>query len=437
MRIRKLLPVVAITLGPPFSSLAQTQVDLRTQSKRVDFSNALSTKPFKTGSSLPPTCVLGEAFFKTNAAAGQNLYTCSSADTWTLQSGTTSSANGFTVVAFSSTPTFMATAFHATTFLLVLTGNVNSSNVSGASAGDLLMFRICQDEVGGRVFTWPANVLGAGTINVTANVCTNQSFVFDGSNALPISGAMMTGVSGGIITMPGSTSGTTTLQAAAAAGGTLTFPARTATLATTVGPTTVNHCAQFDANGNLIDSGAACGGGAGSSGGTQQWFAAATCGTGYASAAAWDMDSSNPNPLLCSYMTTGGPTLGVMQFSSAADGYAWLSITLPDTFSSVNIKLKAWRGNSNAGDTRYVLEGRCLADGDTGGSAFPNSSSVINGAAAPYSLQTYSFTNFPTSGCNGGDILLLQLHRDHTCTGCAEGNMAGTSYFKGAEVEIQ
>lgn len=437
MRIRKLLPVVAITLGAPFSSLAQTQVDLRTQSKSVDFGNAFSTRPFKTGSDLPATCVVGEAFFKANAAAGQNLFTCSSTGTWTLQSGSASSANGFTVVAFSSTPAFTATAFHATTFLLVLTGNVNTSSLTGAAAGDLLMFRICQDQLGGRVFTWPANVLGAGTINVTPNVCTNQSFVFDGSNALPISGATMTGLSGGVITMPGSTSGTTTLQAAAAAGGTLTFPARTATLATTVGSSTVNHCAQFDANGNLIDSGAACAGGGGSPGASQQWFAAATCGTGYASAAAWDMDSSNPNPLLCSYMTTGGPTLGVMQFSSAADGYAWLSIGLPGSFSRVNVTLKAWRGSSNAGDTRYVLEGRCLADGDTGNNPFPNSASVIKGAAAPFSLQTYSFTNFPTSGCNGGDILLLQLHRDHTCTGCAEGDMAAISYFKGAEVEIQ
>jgi hypothetical protein len=437
MRIRRLLPVVAITLGAPFSSLAQTQVDLRTQSKSVDFSNALSTKPFKTGSNLPAACAVGEAFFKTSAAVGQNLFTCSSTDTWTLQSGSASSANGFTVVAFSPTPAFMATAFHATTFLLVLTGNVNTSNLSGASAGDLLMFRICQDSVGGRAFTWPANVQGAGTINGTADVCTNQVFVFDGSNAQPISGAMMTGLSGGIITMPGSTSGTTTLQAAAAAGGTLTFPARTATLATTVGSSTINQCAQFDASGNLVDSGGACGGGSSSGGIQQQWFAAASCGTGYASPAAWDMDSSNSNPLLCSYMTTGGPTFGVMQFSSAADGYAWLSIGLPGSFSRVNVTLKAWRGNSNAGDTRYVLEGRCLADGDTGNSSFPNSSAVIKAAAAPYSLQTYSFANFPTSGCNGGDILLLQLHRDHTCTGCIEGNMASTSYFKGAEVEIQ
>ena len=66
---------------------AQTQVDLRTQSKNVDFSAATSTKPFRTGTLLPGTCSVGETFFKTDAAAGQNLFACTAANTWTLESG--------------------------------------------------------------------------------------------------------------------------------------------------------------------------------------------------------------------------------------------------------------------------------------------------------------------------------------------------------------
>ena len=65
---------------------AQTQVDLRTQSKSVDFSAAASTQPAKKGTTLPALCVAGEQFFKTDAAAGQNLYLCATANTWT-QSG--------------------------------------------------------------------------------------------------------------------------------------------------------------------------------------------------------------------------------------------------------------------------------------------------------------------------------------------------------------
>jgi hypothetical protein len=76
----------------------QTLVDLRTQSKSVDFTGANSTKPYKSGSSLPLTCGVGEAFFNTSAAAGKNLYICTAPNVWTLQNGSslpdpTSNAN--------------------------------------------------------------------------------------------------------------------------------------------------------------------------------------------------------------------------------------------------------------------------------------------------------------------------------------------------------
>jgi hypothetical protein len=48
-----------------------------------DASGALATKPMKAGSSLPSACATGEAFFKTDASAGQNLYLCKPENTWT------------------------------------------------------------------------------------------------------------------------------------------------------------------------------------------------------------------------------------------------------------------------------------------------------------------------------------------------------------------
>ena len=66
----------------------QTLVDLRTQAKSVDFTAATTTKPFKSGTTLPVTCSIGEAFFKSNAAAGANLYACTALNAWTLQAGT-------------------------------------------------------------------------------------------------------------------------------------------------------------------------------------------------------------------------------------------------------------------------------------------------------------------------------------------------------------
>lgn len=72
---------------------AQTQVDLANQGRNVDFRNATSTRPVKTGSSLPATCQAGELFFSTTASAGQNLYGCTAAGQWVVQaSGTGGSA---------------------------------------------------------------------------------------------------------------------------------------------------------------------------------------------------------------------------------------------------------------------------------------------------------------------------------------------------------
>jgi len=69
------------------SAIGQTRVDLRTQSKSVDFSAASSTKPSQTGTALPATCSVGQTFLNTAAPAGQNWYACTSVNTWALQGG--------------------------------------------------------------------------------------------------------------------------------------------------------------------------------------------------------------------------------------------------------------------------------------------------------------------------------------------------------------
>lgn len=65
---------------------AQTRIDLSTQSRHVDFSEALSTRPFKIGSSLPSTCTTGDMFFHTNASPTNVIYACTATNMWMLQS---------------------------------------------------------------------------------------------------------------------------------------------------------------------------------------------------------------------------------------------------------------------------------------------------------------------------------------------------------------
>ncbi|MBZ5610856.1 MAG: hypothetical protein LAP38_21545 [Acidobacteriia bacterium] len=63
-----------------------TAIDLRAQSRNVDFTSAATTRPFKSGTTMPSACSVGEMFYLTAATAGANLYGCTSANTWTLES---------------------------------------------------------------------------------------------------------------------------------------------------------------------------------------------------------------------------------------------------------------------------------------------------------------------------------------------------------------
>jgi hypothetical protein len=84
------------------TSHGQTSVDLRTQSKSVDFSAAPSTKPMQTGASLPSTCAVGQFFFLTSAPAGSNVYACNPANIWSLEGNSLTVNSGTTNEVLSS-----------------------------------------------------------------------------------------------------------------------------------------------------------------------------------------------------------------------------------------------------------------------------------------------------------------------------------------------
>jgi len=153
--------------------------------------------------------------------------------------GQVSAMKGFNAplasVSFSATPAFDAGAANA--FTLTLTGNVTSSSLTNAKSGQLFAFRICQDSAGSHSFVWPGNFRGAGPVSTAPSACSQQIFMYDGANANALGAVLVTGVAGGVITLPGATSGSTSIQPAAAASGALTLPAATDTL---VGRTTAD-----------------------------------------------------------------------------------------------------------------------------------------------------------------------------------------------------
>ena len=72
---------VAVITAAAGQGIAQTRLDLRTQTKAVDFSGAANTKPVKTGTDLPSSCTAGELFFNTSQTA-MGLYACEPGNVW-------------------------------------------------------------------------------------------------------------------------------------------------------------------------------------------------------------------------------------------------------------------------------------------------------------------------------------------------------------------
>ena len=86
------LAAIGLTFG-------QTLLDLKTQTKNVDFSKVLSVRPFPTGTTLPSVCNTGEMFFKIDAASGANLYGCAAPNSWVAQgAGTTTVTSGAGII---------------------------------------------------------------------------------------------------------------------------------------------------------------------------------------------------------------------------------------------------------------------------------------------------------------------------------------------------
>jgi hypothetical protein len=73
------------------------------------------------------------------------------------------------------------------TFEVTLNANATSSTLSNAQAGQWLNFIICQPASGGPfTFAWPSSLRGAPNIGSTGGKCTEQEFVWDGTQGFAV-----------------------------------------------------------------------------------------------------------------------------------------------------------------------------------------------------------------------------------------------------------
>jgi hypothetical protein len=168
-----------------------TQLDLHFQSRDIDFSTANSTTPFKSGTSLPSVCSVGQMFFLLNAPPGANLYGCTSLNGWTLES-TSGSGPGasmasqlgdFAVVRNSATVLTIGANCSVTTPCIVRFGSLVYSFASGGSvsisAGTGLAY----------VYVSSAGALTVGhnlTANCTAGCIAQTAVTSFPTDAIPL-----------------------------------------------------------------------------------------------------------------------------------------------------------------------------------------------------------------------------------------------------------
>jgi len=159
-----------------------TQLDLRLQSRDVDFSGASATKPFKSGTGLPSSCGQGELYYRLDATAGMNVYGCTASNSWTLEQGPpaasmASQLGDFAVTATSATTLAIGAGCSTSTPCTVRFGALTYSFGSGAAvtitAGSGLAF----------IYVSSAGALTVGH-NVTAN-CGSGCVAQSGVTAFP------------------------------------------------------------------------------------------------------------------------------------------------------------------------------------------------------------------------------------------------------------
>lgn len=112
----------------------------------------------------------------TNCASGSTIYSVDGVGGGVSQLTTN--------VAYSATPTF-ADASQNQLFTITLTGSATSQPLTavGVVPPGLVTWQITQDTFGGHTFSWPANTVGGATICPSANCVTQQTFLWNGTNA--------------------------------------------------------------------------------------------------------------------------------------------------------------------------------------------------------------------------------------------------------------
>lgn len=132
-----ILLALLLILWRPSAAYGQVVVNGgRTYLGSMDSGGAVSTRPIKTGSSLPSNCAVGEIFFHTGVAAGTNIHLCTATNTWTQVTGGGGGGGGISSLNGLTGPTQgFSTGTAGTEFNIDSSGATHTFNIPIAGVG--------------------------------------------------------------------------------------------------------------------------------------------------------------------------------------------------------------------------------------------------------------------------------------------------------------
>lgn len=387
--------------GWPALTLAQTQVDLRTQSKNIDFSGASSTKTVEAGSALPGICAQSQLYLllSSSTTPGQNLYVCTATNTWTLETGGSgggglSGLTGNALVTANGSNGVQTPDGSAT---LDSSGNLRtpgtvSAGVGGSTAGYVSLTQ----------GTAPAQAaLPANSFSLAANASISAQYQW----VVPAADA-----AGAIVSNGAGTPGTLSIKAIQGGDANLLSSG-------SISGTGALLCT--DASGGATTAGCPSGGGSGSATRTQTW---------------WMSEGNNGNSGSQFSAINIGNSSGIsqsannndvmaMNFASGATGYIAIPVDLSSWNGASTLTVALWASFFHPSATTYTFGVSTSCFSPTIGSTGTNSGltpSYNSPNTVTFSIPSGQTTSWPagratanltTTGCSAGSAMLMKIQR--------------------------
>lgn len=342
------------------------------------------------GTSLPGTCTIGEQFHKTDATAGQNLYLCTSTDTWTqVSSGSgTTTVTGLTDLKLTVTSTVATIAGGKFRYLASdgtwTVADISSATLTIASGTESASpgVRFSLDENGGSPIIRCNVNASLTTGNYTASGCT-KTLVNNYGNGVPLGEVVL-------------------------ASGNWT--------------TVTDQRAMLDSSRYSAGSGIAQSGNVFSLGtfvmSTKVALPLAGC-AGTSGTLMWDTLATLAPTATCSAGSTETAMMrGTADWPDSDGDYSVqvAFLTPADWDTSKNLDaLLLWRTSATSGDVVWQIQTACRADGEVDDVAWNTASTVTDTAkGTTLQLNSAAITNITKTGCAAGELLHVRVLRNRT-----------------------